>query len=91
MTYEQLEKEAAKITKITRQTKDHLEIIRQENDTLRREMEELRCKEQEEMQGDPSVLYDKLRAECEALELLNFLQYATEEQLIELIAKKQNT
>jgi len=79
MTYEELEKEVAQITKTSRQTKDHLEIIRQENDTLRREMEELRFKEQGEMHGDPSVLYDKLRSECEALELLNFLQYASEE------------
>jgi hypothetical protein len=62
MNYEELKKEVAKITKTTRQTKDHLEVIRQENDTLRREMEELHLKEQEEIEGDPSVLYDKLRA-----------------------------
>lgn len=64
MNYEELEKEVAKITKTTRQTRDNLEIIRQENDALRREMGELRCREQEETQGDPGALYDKLRAEC---------------------------
>jgi hypothetical protein len=34
-------------------------------------------------------LYEKLMGECEALELLNFMQYASEEELQELILKKE--
>ncbi len=35
------------------------------------------------------MLYNKLRSECAALQLLNFLQWADEEELLELIDKKK--
>jgi hypothetical protein len=38
---------------------------------------------------DAEALYEKLKVECEALELLNFLQYADEEELTALILKKE--
>jgi regulator of sirC expression with transglutaminase-like and TPR domain len=44
---------------------------------------------QEEESFDSGALYEKLKVECAALELLNFLQYCSEEELQELIEKKQ--
>ena len=38
MTYEQLEKEMATLTKITKQTEENLRIIKQENEIIAQEI-----------------------------------------------------
>lgn len=46
MTFEQLEKEINKLSKITKQTQDNLSIIKQENQIITQELNELKEKEE---------------------------------------------
>ena len=82
-----MEQQIKRYERLNKQTKDNLKLIVDENAAMREEVKQI----EEEMgreDDDPSALYVKLQAQCEALELLSFLQYASEEELQALILKK---
>ncbi len=89
MTSEELQKEIQILEKMVRQTKGQYEIIQEENNALEDQIArfdgEMGGHEEEEFNPN---LYAKLCKEIEQLEMLNFLQHASEKELQDIISKK---
>lgn len=62
--------------RVIKETEEHSNILDQENHILKQEIDNLNKSAGDVHDPGSEGLYEKLKRECEALELLTYLQYA---------------